>query len=239
MKGLFVSRMNRRRSFIAGTIALGLVSTLAFLWFGGPSILANGPTLLEGQETGFHYRIGALDSRTLRIDVDYDTRTVAGVLGYQEAVATRSAGYAAANSGRRIEVDITFNKPLPLEQFDTFVQRYGLQPRDFAIRTLNPDGQRGTISGALAEGESISQESIDRLLSGMGTVRGVVSFRATLLGAKYGELAADSNVFLVDALEAELKDKAAALRPGQDRAAIEYTPRSLYWYLEDLDLVQK
>lgn len=231
--------MTKRRFFIIGTIALSMLATLVFLWFGGSNISADAPVILDQQEVGFRYRVGAPDAKTLRIEVDYDTQSVGGVLGYQKAVAARSARYATANSTRPIEVDVTFNKPLPLEQFNAFTEKYGLQPRDFVIRTIDPDGQRSTISGALSGDEGISQETIDRmLLSSGGTVQGLVNFRATLVGASYAQLAADRNVFLVDALEAELKDKAVGLRPKQDRAAIEYTPRSLYWFLEDLGLVQ-
>ena len=240
MKGVSMRNAGRSRSLIFSAIALAVLSALAYLWLGGLNISADSPTLADQQETGFHYRIGAPDSLTVRIDVDYDTKTADGVLGYQKAVAARSAHYAEANTGRLIEVDVTFNKPLPMEQFNSFVEKYGLQPRDFVIRSIEPDGQRSTISGALTTGEGISQETIERmLLANGGTVRGVVSFRAMLLGATYPQLSADGNVFLVDALEAELKDKASTLRPNQDRAAIEYTPRSLYWSLEDLGLVQK
>jgi hypothetical protein len=237
---MVMGKVNKSRFLIGGAIALVVISALVYLSFGGTNISADAPTLVDQQEAGFRYRIGAPDSRTLRIDVDYDTRTVAGVLGYQKSVAARSARYAKDNAGRLIEVDVTFNKPLPVQQFNSFVEKYGLQPRDFVIRSIDPDGQRSTISGALTAGEGISQETIERmLLASGGTVRGVVDFRATLLGSAYPQLSADSNVFLVDALEAELKDKAATLRPNQDRAAIEYTPRSLYWFLEDLGLVQK
>lgn len=244
---------------IAITSVISLVAAFALLWWGVTRSAADPLVLVDKQETGFHYTIiDDKQAQAVRIVVDYNSDTVDGVMGYKNAVAQRSASYAASNLDRRLEVDVTLNSPISLEQFKQFAQTYDLQPTDFVIRTVAPDGQRGTISGALASGEAISQETLDRLLASQpdpsapspnddsvsdppspsSTMRGVVAFRGSLLGSNYGVVAGDAKVVLVDAIESELKDDALTLRPAADRSSIQYTPKNPYWYMEELGLLQ-
>lgn len=249
--------MAKRTIAIPGVISLAAV--LALLWWGVPRSAADPLVLVDKQETGFRYTIiDDAQEQAVRIVVDYNSDTVDGVMGYKNAVAQRSASYATSNSDRRLEVDVTLNGPMSLEQFKQFTQMYDFQPKDFVIRTIAPDGQRGTISGALTPGEVISQETLDRLLTSQpdpaapsqgdasmldptspsSRMRGVVAFRGSLLGSNYGVVAADTRVVLVDAVESELKDEALTLRPAADRSRVQYTPKNPYWYMEELGLLR-
>lgn len=260
--------MNRRLLVTAVTAAVLAIVAGAGILFNVPNTGADTPLLADRQETGFRYRVIAEDDSKLRIEVDYDASTQAGVLAYQAGAGQRAAEYASSNADQRLIADITFNKPLSLEQLQELTDRYGLQPVDLVVRTVDAGGQRGTISGAIGEGESLvqAQEAIERLTGGSsmaegsskaqapvtGTsggkdtavenlvnVVGVVAFRTTLLGSSYEAVSSDSNVFLVDALESVLRAEAKELRPGQDQSAINYIGKNPYWYMEDLGLVQE
>lgn len=232
-------KMTRR--FIILTAVLSTIAAIALFWFGSRNSAAVAPLLLDRQEDGFHYRVVAEDDRVLRIEVDYQTNSVAGILGYKKAIVQRSAQYAAANPDKQITADITLIQPLSVDQFGALSNDYNLQPLDAVIRIIDSNGQRATISGALKQGEGIAeiQDAITRLTlngSGSSSVKGVIAFRTTLSGSTYTKLAASGNVFLVDALESDLKDQAVGLRANQEYANIKYVGKNPYWYMEDLGL---
>ena len=252
------------KRIVGAIVLLGIIAIVGLTGLTRSESSADPLVLADRQAVGFRYQIIAEDEQILRIQLDYDTGSVPGILAYKSAVVQRAAQYAATHLTQPFEVDVTLTHPISPEEFEDLVQSYHLQPTDFVVRTVHVDGHRETISGAFAGTTPVDisqevQDAIDGMLrsysdpsapapddntpSGANpvnpiTVRGVVAFRANLLGSYYTDLAIDTSIFLVDALEAELKDEAVAIRPGQERFNVMYTPRSLYWFLEDLGLVQ-
>ncbi len=234
--------MTKHITHIALFSSIAIVAAL--LWFGSQNIAAESTILADQQLPGLHYVIMSGEEQSAIIQVEYDTKSADGILQYKDTVAQLSREYALAHPDTSFIVDVTFKRPMSIEDFRTLNSNYRAKPVDFALRTVASDGERGTISGAAEKAGDISTEAVDRIFNSVQenqkgvTLKGVVSFRANITGATYDALSSDGNIFLVDALQPYLTDETVRLKPSVAPSEVDYHTPNPYWFMEEVGLIQ-
>ncbi|HEX8220418.1 MAG TPA: hypothetical protein VF914_14575 [Chloroflexia bacterium] len=219
-----------------------LIAAVAIYWLGGTRLAAQATTLADTQLDGFRYTIFTANDDSAYVQVQFDLTTADGINGYKRGASAVSNLYAASHLNQPVRVDLTFNHPISLEEFESFSGKYGLDPQDFGIRVM-AGNERWTISG-LAEKGVIDREAVQRQLTSIEATTksaeflGVVYAHAEVPGNLYRKLAADPSVFLADAVQPYLIEQAVALKPSVAEAVDYYCP-NVYWAMENLGLVVK
>lgn len=231
-----------RKNSILTLLAVMVLTAYAVLWFATNTGMAQAAQLAAKQFNSFSYTISSSTDSQASINVKYNTQSVANLNAYKSEAAQISSQYAVAHSGKIFVVDITFNRPLTIDEYQKFVTSYNLTAVDFAIRTVTTSGQRGTISGSLENSQTISAEEVNSILNTVqkhNSVKmlGVISSQVKINGNKYKALATDNNVYLVNALRSYLTDEATRLKPSLKASQISYYNPDPYWYLENFGLV--
>jgi hypothetical protein len=227
----------------------GLGSILAAFLLGTYAI-AGGEVHLgavaQGGSATWTYYVGQEADGSLVIDVkprDTSTAGLHALVDENRSLATRllNAGITEADAM------VTFARPLPLTEFDSWAQSSAVRTGALTARTAEKDGRRGTI------GTSATPANLDlppsfsrRLVEWIATnavaqsgveFRGIISAESWLSLRDYERVAGDPRVFLVDlsgeAARSEFKQSTVLrTRPDLQSRPTTVRMRPVYAWLE-------
>jgi len=171
--------------------------------------------------------------------VSFSTYERSALLDYAERV--RGAGAHVFDRHDTVPALVTFRHPISLETFPELMERAGASVVSFRIRTVEPDGRRGTLGGAPEpDGTVLDVEHVatfterqEQSKGGPLKVLGVIDAEVLVDRAAFDRLTSNvDDVFLVDIMRAvvydHLPDTAKDRVPMRD---VRLEP--LYWHLED------
>jgi hypothetical protein len=197
---------------------------------GGPNVLHYGDTAIGEPAEGKQIHAGNIGAASYKAYTGIDkhnnmdnqpadpTRLYATVswawnspTGGQDYVAANNQALPqVAAQGGQVEVSVVFKDYLPVAQFRTFVQQYGLKPGLSYLRAI--DGKSlpvfapyYTIKVNASNGDAIPQASLDRQLAPLTNdaqkqvaLKGVYVTHAWMNANQLPALAADPSVYYVD-----------------------------------------
>ncbi|TDT50757.1 hypothetical protein [Fonticella tunisiensis] len=128
------------------------------------------------------------------------------------------------NKKENILITVTLNKPITIDEFEKLIDRYKIYIHRFALRAIDENGNRVTISGTIDKNGKISRNNIKIMVSETKSeLKGVIDFYGEISYKYLKELQTDERIFLVDT--------------SADNTFIENKYKkhipSLYWYLEE------
>lgn len=168
-----------------------------------------------------------------------DSHDQATLEDYAQAVQRyKAAAFATHNT---IPALVTFRHPIAPESFPKLMTAAGATVESFTIRTIEPDGRRGTMGGAPEPDGTILDVNHVAALSDLQAknlgapvqVAGVIDAEVIVDRAAFEQLSAQTNdVFLVDIMRAVAFDHLpAAMKDRVSMKSVYLKP--IYWYLED------
>ncbi len=168
--------------------------------------------------------------------VAYDSTQRDGILKYAESV--RQVGRRAFDGQTTVPALVTFRHPIPPNRFSELMQQSSAKVKSYRIRTVRPNGERGTLTGAPeSDGTIFDPQHAARLLRDRpDTVQGMVDAEIIINVRGYDSLSlAATEVFLVDTLR--VAAQAELVKKGRNDVPVEkiyLIPP--YWALEKFGL---
>jgi hypothetical protein len=207
----------------AGTASSGLVQ----------QITPTAPGIIEIPSDDGHFEVIVRDGDIPRVMVALDDPAV--VDAYYAANRKRIDSYLAQPkwAGKRIEVTMTFHKPLDWDAFAALRSTTGLQVNGYTLAELGPNGEKWALDHIAVPDEELLA-SVEREISTAGVqllgvivVQGTVEVDPSALGA----LASDPRVFAVDTAGAETAElmRQHGVQPGDTSGLMAVTVPSPYW----------
>ncbi len=220
-------------AFFAGAIMVGLAQVSA----------APPPPQPVASETfqDWQYQIWTESDGYSLAQVEYKADTIQSLQNY---VALNKALTAQLfqDGLKDFAVIVTFNRPLPLDDFRAWVAATHLNVNGFTLRVMAKDGSRVTVGGAPTGGQLIEDARLKSILDrvaehGATDVRGFISVEGVVAAADYNQLIANNDVFLVDVTRSVIRQRLAKVAPSVhlDLSAIVVPPT--FPIMEDLGLV--
>jgi hypothetical protein len=176
--------------------------------------------------------------------VEFDYDSVSSLINY--ALANQALGTQLAAQGGQVDVGITFNTFVTPEQFRAWAPTKGLTIKETVLRTVDSNGQEGTISVPSAPAPFndkglLPQDDLDEIMHTPGwptiTIRGVYWTRATVDATRLPELALDPLVFLADVTPNIVRNELiAAGWTGVEHDNIRVDRNTPFWRMEELGL---
>jgi hypothetical protein len=253
--------LKRYASTIAGILAVGVLIALAILAYGvaRPHLAqakSDAPVTFVDKtdnESGIRYVIGYADGQ-FNGGVIFDDTSIEGVRKYV-GFNQRSVRDLLTAGQTKFYVLVVFNRPLSRSEFEQFVNTYALQPYSYSIRTVAPDGMRGTIYGGPIDGNLIPDDLLNFTSKDVqerdgSTIKGWIEVSAIVGRQDLVEVIRDPLVYTVDVTETILRNSltksnlsAAGIDEQtiqaylNDQSQIQMSRVPLFWFLEDYGLV--
>lgn len=246
-EGGYVRGLIRQRGLRRGVTAIAIAAliSLTMISASGRSTIAEpefpplaGDTLAHGE--GWTLRTEEFEGNVAAgiVFSSYDRESL---LAYADAA--RANVDAAFAQHEIVPALLTFQRPIPVEEFPNLIDRPGATTISYHIRTIEPDGRRGTIGGApepdgtLLDMDHLTDFTLRQEAKGASPLRvlGVIDVEVAVDRSAYEALSKLDDVFLVDLTRAVVVD----LLPAQFRQQVpisEVHLEPLYWHLEDAGL---
>jgi hypothetical protein len=188
---------------------------------------------------------------TIRTE-EFDGNVAAGVIfsSYSResllsyADAARSNTEATFSQHETVPALVTFRRPVPIDEFAGLIEPSGATVISYQIRTIEPDGRRGTLGGApepngvVLDLDHVADFAARQESKGASPLRilGVIDAEVVVDRQSYDALSKLDAVFLVDLTRATVVDSLSMdLREKIAISDVRLEP--LYWHLEDTGLV--
>ncbi|PIC04127.1 hypothetical protein CS060_11400 [Anoxybacillus flavithermus] len=134
---------------------------------------------------------------------------------------------------------ITLNSPLKLNNFEEFVKDKNIEVERFYIRTIDKNGNLGTISGIPSENDLVPEDKTKEFLNGAEVV-GVYSIEGNILTDEtaFNQLSKDNNVFLADISKKVIEEEVLnsidfkKLKDKNEKIHIDVNIPNFYWFIE-------
>lgn len=229
----------------AATIAIIALISLAIMSANGRSTIAEpefpplaGDTLIRG--AGWTLRTEEFEGN-IAAGVVFSSYDRESLLAYADAARANIEAVFARHE--IVPALLTFRRPIPVEEFPNLIASSGATAMNYRIRTIEPDGRRGTIGGApepdgtVLDMDHLADFALRQEAKGTSPLHifGVIDAEVMVDRSAYGALSGRDDVFLVDLTRAVAVD----LLPAELRQQIpisEVRLEPLYWHLEDAGL---
>lgn len=223
-------------------VGIGLIGALAFGFAATASkdtVKAGGMATVDCSTCRYQanhqtYQVMVTDSdagaNKYSAGVMYDTSSAVGINAYVQE--NKAQAPAVFGKHATVKTLVTFTRPLSFDAFRKLTGQPGVTVQSFGIRGMDPDGTRSTIFGQ-PKGADLAGEQVWKDVKGNSNFKGFFSVTATLNAAAYAALNKAPDVFLVDLMDAVVRDEVTD----------HYSPenvqlKSPYWDMEDLGMVK-
>lgn len=219
---------------LIGAVALGFAATTSkdTVKAGGMATIACPTCRYQANHQTYQVMVTDSDAGANKYSagVMYDTSSAAGINAYVQANKTQAPTVFAKHA--TLKALVTFARPLSFDEFRKLMGHSGITVESFGIRGIDPDGTRSTIFGK-PKGADIAGEKVWQDVKGNSKFKGFFSANATLNAGAYGTLTQSADVYLVDIMDAAVRDEVTS----------QYSPnnvqlKSPYWDMEDLGMVK-
>ncbi len=237
----------RRRGLRRGVaiIVITVLVSLAMISANGRSTIAEpefpplaGDTLIHGK--GWTLRTEEFEGN-VAVGVVFGSYDRESLGAYADAARANMKAVFARHEV--VPALLTFRRPIPVEEFPNLMASSGATVMNYRIRTIEPDGRRGTIGGAPEpDGTVLDMDHLADFSSRQEAketsplhILGVIDAEVIVDRSAYGTLSGRDDVFLVDLTRAVAVDLLPADRQQVPISEVRLEP--LYWHLEDAGLV--
>lgn len=205
-----------------------LLIAIAFIVIAGAAIF----NVVQASD-GPPYTIEQLPCGTLRVRVRVDLASRTARNRYAAQQRKEALALARSNSGEQIPVQITFARPLPIDELRTLAQDTDLDLELIIFEARDPDQEQHTVAArgagtGLADPDSLKSglDMRDLQLVGVTAARGTVPASSTELG----ELATDERVYIPDVTPYLLATEVATQR-GVEVGQVQVSVPTPHWYI--------
>lgn len=195
--------MKNKKLWIA-IVFLGLIlsAASAALFLQRPSEIYAGKPIFHGETATYSYSGEVLEhTGDVLVNVYYLYGGEKGIQAYREANAKRNAALLARKNPQVIYVQVTFVRPIPVEEVRALVEETGFKVEDFLMAGRNDQGGRVWCIDAVGD---LDQPTCDPHLGILGVM--ILKGWVETTEQGLGRWMRDERVYIIDTVAAELSE---------------------------------